>query len=54
MNLALTSQEKKVLGFVIVMVGLGLVMLAIQRRAGSEVGPETPGSVPTTAVSQTP
>ena len=35
MNPTLTSQEKKVLGFLILMVGLGLVMLAVQKQSGS-------------------
>lgn len=30
---SLTSQEKKVLGFIVIMVGLGLVMLAAKRLA---------------------
>ena len=41
--LALTNQEKKVLGFILLMVGLGLVMLAVQRVGPSKPSQGNPG-----------
>jgi len=39
MALVLTTQEKKVLGFVLLMVVLGLVMLGVRRILNTHFGP---------------
>ncbi|HJT23579.1 MAG TPA: hypothetical protein VJ873_03330 [bacterium] len=54
MPIALTSQEKKVLGFLAVMVALGLVMLGIKRLAGPESKPGIGVPARPTVVNNTP
>lgn len=45
MPLALTSQEKKVLGFLLLMVGLGLVMLGVKRATAPKIAAGAPANL---------
>jgi hypothetical protein len=55
MPIALTSQEKKVLGFIVLMVALGLVMLGLKRLSASKPKTaETTASTAPTALNKAP
>jgi len=51
MTLSLTSQEKKVLGFILLMVALGLVMLGVRKclPPKAETNPSSLSVLPTAA-----